>query len=178
MVPSIDLTAASIIPSELTGPLPRRTRISANGILSTIAPAVFLVGAVALSFRPGMNAMRETQIRAALLDVSSDALGGMPLIGSMMLVLMSVAVLISMRIDRRLVAEGAPAVAVIRDCSSGGRGGFRVKYEFRTEDGRVMNGSGKSDSPQEIGASICVLYLLRDPKRNRPYQSLNYRVAQ
>jgi hypothetical protein len=83
------------------------------------------------------------------------------------------------RMDRRLVAEGMPALAVITKCSPAkGRSGISIKYEFRTVDDRVVSGISGYDSLQEIGASICVLYLLRDPKLNRPYQLLNCRVAQ
>jgi hypothetical protein len=84
-----------------------------------------------------------------------------------------------LRLGRRLVAEGTPAVAVITKCFPGkGRSGISIKYEFRTIDGRVINGSSGYDSLQKTGTSICVLYLVRDPKQNHPYLSLNYYVAQ
>jgi hypothetical protein len=84
-----------------------------------------------------------------------------------------------MRMERRVVAEGAPAVASITRCFPLYRaGGFQVEYEFRAEDGRVTKGSGWYESSQESCASICVLYLPQNPQRNQPYPSRNYRVAQ
>jgi hypothetical protein len=84
------------------------------------------------------------------------------------------------RADRRLVAEGLPVVAVVTECSRnrGRSGGFIAKYEFRTADGSPAAGSGWYADPKEVGAKICVLYLPQNPRRNGPYASLNYRVAQ
>lgn len=83
-----------------------------------------------------------------------------------------------MRMERRVVAEGTPAVASITQCVPLYRaGGFQVKYEFHTEDGSVTKGSGWYGSSQESGANICVLYLPQNPQRNQPYPSRNYRVA-
>ena len=92
--------------------------------------------------------------------------------------LISVIVYVSMRIDRPLVTNGMPAVAVITKCTPHVRGGITVKYKFRAEDGSEMKGSSGYDSLQEIGASICILYLPWNPRRNQTYISLCYRVVQ
>ncbi len=102
----------------------------------------------------------------------------LPDIGMLILAALGMMLPVQLRAGRRLVAEGTPAVALITKCSPAkGRRGISIEYEFRTEDGRLVKGISRYDSPQEIGASICVLYLLGDPRQNRPYQSLYYRVA-
>lgn len=240
---NMSVAEVSIIPSELTGQLPRRTRLAKNGIVSVILLTILLVVAGALSFRPGMNAMQEMQTRAALRDLGSDAVGKvgrtrgyyldysftvdgrsftghalMPdrirdssqdydpllirylpsnpainrpagweesdpavwlsLLLPILLLLISAVMLVWMRIDRRLAAEGTPAVAVVTKCTVHGRGTNTFNYEFRTEDGRVIEENSQSYSLQEIGARICVLYLPQNPRRNLPYSSLGYRVSQ
>jgi hypothetical protein len=108
----------------------------------------------------------------------SNPLAWIPFFASVVLVLISVIVLTGMRIDRRLVAEGAPAVAVITKRNDHLRGGITIEYEFRTEDGRVTNGNSSCDGLPEIGESICILDLPWKPRRNQTYSSLWYRVAQ
>jgi len=82
--------------------------------------------------------------------------------------------------QRRIVMEGMPAVAAITNCSSGtGRSiWFAVTYEFRTEDGSVTEGRGRSGRALDVGAKICVLYLPQNPERSLPYGSANYRVVE
>ena len=104
-----------------------------------------------------------------------------PFFAPVALLLISLVVYISMHWDRHLVANGTPAVAVITKCterSGRSRNMFTIEYEFRTEGGIVTNGNSSSESRQEIGASICILYLLRNQRRNQTYTSLGYRVAQ
>jgi hypothetical protein len=86
------------------------------------------------------------------------------------------AILLTMRMDRRLVAEGKPAVAAVTRYSRS-KSGFNVKYEFRAEDGTTAKGGGWSQNRPEIGASMWVLYLPQNPGRNQPYPSLNYLVV-
>jgi hypothetical protein len=85
--------------------------------------------------------------------------------------------LVGLHRERKLIAEGAPAIAVVTKCSRGTRGRFLVEYEFHTEEWRVMTGRC-SDSRKEIGASFCVLYLAQNPRRNMTYPSSDYRVVQ
>jgi len=85
-------------------------------------------------------------------------------------------VLTQLRRQRRLVAEGVPTAGVVTKCYRGGKGSWWIDYQFRTEDGRVAKGI--DNVRLEIGATICVLYLPQDPRRNRPYLRSYYRVAQ
>jgi hypothetical protein len=84
---------------------------------------------------------------------------------------------IGLRTERKLLIEGVPADGLVTECAPGTRGGYRVKYEFRTEDGRVVQGKCGGER-QEIGATICVLYLRRDSRQNNLYSKQNYRVAE
>jgi hypothetical protein len=86
------------------------------------------------------------------------------------------AILLTKRMDRRLVAEGKPVVAAVTGCDRS-KSGFIVKYEFRAADGTMAKGDGWSQNRQEIGASIWVLYLPQNPGRNLLYPSLNYQVV-
>jgi hypothetical protein len=85
--------------------------------------------------------------------------------------------LISLGSDRKLAAEGAVAQGTVTGSSTGRRGGFIVKYEFRTEDGSVLNGIGASAELRQQGAAVWVLYLPARPGRNRPYPLMNWRVG-
>jgi hypothetical protein len=240
----MDIARESIIPRELTGQLPRRTRLAKNGVQSAMVLAILLVIAISSMIWAYMNAMQLTQTRTALRQASSEVIGkvdkrtksefhysfvvsGKPFTGHasiqrqtfqvsdpiailyvptnpsishpagweeptlvvwfpfflpILFLLISVAVRISMRIDQRLVVKGIPAVAVVTKCierygRSGQVNGFTIKYEFRTEDGMLINGNSSSESRQEPGASICILYLPRKPKRNQTYTSLCYRAV-
>ena len=235
----------STIPNELMGQLPRRIRLSENGVQLAIQAAGFLVCAAAFILWAGMNSMHVEQTRAALRRDSREAIGevssiiksrldytftveGRSFSGTAtkpnpqkirlqdsdtisirylpsnpavnhptaweeptrsiwflsifptIMMLFFVQRLHCLRMDRHLVAEGTPGVAVITECSPKSNGGFAVKYEFRAKDGRVIVGRSGWDSRQEIGANICILYPLKNPQRNQRYpsKSLNYRVAQ
>lgn len=94
------------------------------------------------------------------------------------LVLILMGLQLKMRFIRRLLAEGRPVVAVVTKRTRAGRGQVVVEYEFRTEEGRVMTGSWSDNPEEKIGASICVLYLPQNPRRNLIYPSSDYRVVQ
>jgi hypothetical protein len=94
------------------------------------------------------------------------------------LVLAGIALLISMRMERQLVVDGAPAAGVITKCSYGSRGGYTARYEFRAEDGRVMTKRVGVPGPLKVGSNIWVLYLRQNPRRSQLYPSSNYRVAE
>jgi hypothetical protein len=87
--------------------------------------------------------------------------------------------LLILRMQRRIVVEGMPAIARITACSSGtGRDGcYGVTYEFHTEDGTVVQGRARSGIVADIGAQTCVLYLPQKPERNMPYGLASYRVV-
>lgn len=101
-------------------------------------------------------------------------LAWIPFLYQMILVPALLVILVTMSNARRLVTVGRPAVAVVTDCSYHQKGGFQVKYEFLTEDGKVIKGNSSSDDEQKIGASVCVLYMPRNPRRNQAYDSLSY----
>jgi hypothetical protein len=245
MDPNMHFAGATTIPSDLTGQLPRRTRLAKNGIQSAIVLMILIAIAVAITLRVGMHAAQLTRTRTALRQDSNEVIGKVdkrtrsefyysfshngktftgraskqahnlqvsdplpilyvpsnpsinhpsaweepteldwvPYFGPVILLLISLAVHISMRWDRNLVAKGTPADAAITKCierhgRSGNVNGFTIQYEFRTEDGTVTNGNSSSETREEIGARICVLYLPRNPRRNQTYTSLCYRVAQ
>jgi hypothetical protein len=69
----------------------------------------------------------------------------------------------------QLVAKGTAVDAVVTECTENSKGGFRVSYEFCTEEGIKIQGRGWAASDQSAGDKICVLYLPRNPKRNQPY---------
>jgi hypothetical protein len=71
--------------------------------------------------------------------------------------------------DRKLLVWGKPVTGIVTNCRVSGRGIISIEYEFRTETGAQVRGSGNSTDQQETGAGICVLYLPQNPKRNLPY---------
>ena len=91
--------------------------------------------------------------------------------------LIGVPLIIQLRRDRQLVAEGVAAAGLIVKCSPRAKGGWDAKYQFRRQDGRVARGSSYSDR-LEVGSTVCVLYLPQNPRRNKIYSGLSYRVAQ
>ncbi len=262
---SLSVDSASIIPSELTGPLPRRLQTTGSGIYSLIVSTVVLAFTVLMALWGAKNTVQQIEHRAAIrrdgvetvgevtriwkgrhastidytftmngtlftgkaelpwqlqndversnslnirytpmhpeinhpaawewsfirwLPLSTDLIH-VPdfsaefgwLFGSLMWGSIGLVYLIALGRERTLVAEGVPATAVVTKCSPPkGRSGIVIKYEFRTLDGRVINGrSGGYDRLREIGANICILYLPQNPKRNQTYPSRNFRVAQ
>jgi hypothetical protein len=82
-----------------------------------------------------------------------------------------------LRSERKLLVNGTPAVGLVTSCTPGTRGSFSVKYEFRTEDGRVIQGKS-GGAPQKVGDTLCILYLPQDPRQSQPYPSGNYRVEE
>lgn len=238
---------AASIPSELTGPLPRRLRLSKNGIWMATAAAVMLALTAALALWFALDGVQQTRQRTALRQNGREAAGeitrvwsagrslktkvaysfvvnGVPFAGEarvpnqlvpslyasnaipiqylpenpainhptawewtmdwdsffgpavgMALTLFLFTIL---RSERRLVAGGSPAAGTITRCTPGRKGGFSVSFEFRAQDGDMTKGTGWSQSRQEVGERVCVLYLPQNPRRNLSYPSLNYRVAQ
>lgn len=77
--------------------------------------------------------------------------------------------------ERRFVREGSPTVGTVTSCALKERL-FRLEYDFSTEDGASIKGSGESRIPREIGSNIYVLYLPQNPRRSRPYPTPNFRV--
>jgi hypothetical protein len=100
-----------------------------------------------------------------------------PFLAIAMCLFISSVFFLSLRSDRTLVAEGEPAIGIVTKCSPWSRGGFIVRYEFRTAGGESLRGKGWPEDEYEAGAHICVLYLQRNPKRNKSYPMANYRAA-
>jgi hypothetical protein len=71
--------------------------------------------------------------------------------------------------ERKLLGWGKPVTGIVTNCRVSGRGIISIEYEFRTETGVQVRGSGNSPDQQETGAGICVLYLPENPRRNLPY---------
>jgi hypothetical protein len=84
-----------------------------------------------------------------------------------------------MRFERRLAIEGVAAIGVVTKCSVSGRGGefINLKYDFRTQDGILVQGRGDFKTRQEIGTKILILYLPQKPKQNGPYPLTAWRIA-
>jgi len=70
--------------------------------------------------------------------------------------------------DRKLAREGKVAKGVVVQ-STPDKTGFRLTYEFHTDDGAVVTGSCDSTEEYGKGANIWVLYLPKRPRRNHSY---------
>jgi hypothetical protein len=82
-----------------------------------------------------------------------------------------------LRRERKLLTEGLPAAGLVTECTRGSRAGYRVKYEFRTEDGSAVQGRCEGGR-RDIDATVCVLYLRQDPRQNMLYSKGNYCVVE
>jgi hypothetical protein len=91
-----------------------------------------------------------------------------------MLVGGSLAILFVLRRQAAVVAEGLPAPGIVTGCHRV-KGGWMVRYRFRTKDGTVAKGSCQMHK-LEIGTTVCVLYLQQNPRRNVMYPACLYRV--
>jgi len=91
-----------------------------------------------------------------------------------MLVAGGLVLLYILRRQAAVVAEGLPAPGIVTGCYRV-KGGWMVRYRFRTKDGTIAKGSSQSHK-MEIGATVCVLYLQQNPRRNLMYPACLYRV--
>jgi hypothetical protein len=87
----------------------------------------------------------------------------------------SIVLVVSLRRQARLAAEGCPSVGVVTGCYRVKRR-WSVRYQFRTKDGVTAKGSSRLDHPLDTGAAICVLHLPENPRRNQIYPLPLYRV--
>lgn len=104
-------------------------------------------------------------IWSPLMVALAPALGGFSLI-------------MKLRSQRRLAVAGLPAQGHITELTKGNRGGFMMKYEFRTEAGDLVGGGYGGDRTLEIGSAVCVLYLPAQPHRNQIYPIETFQVDQ
>lgn len=81
------------------------------------------------------------------------------------------------RLQASLLANGAAAQGVVTGTELV-KGEWRVRYQFRTPDGRWVKGSGHSHAAPALGGSVCVLYLSDAPRRSRIYPLGCYRLQQ
>ena len=99
-----------------------------------------------------------------------------PFILPVVLAAVAIALLISLRRQSEVAAEGLPAAGVVTKCSRV-KGGFAVRYQFRMKDGAIARGSSHVPRRLEVGATVCVLYLPQNPRRNQMYPTSLYRVT-
>jgi hypothetical protein len=85
--------------------------------------------------------------------------------------------LLPLGLERRMAAEGVPALAMVKKCTHT-RTGYVVHYEFRLGDGPKVKGRGWFQDPQEAGEGVWILYLPKNPRRNVPYPLSYFRVAE
>lgn len=234
-------------PTELTGALPRKTRMTRGGIKMVVGATLFLLGGSTLilfyfcwtaqemartvALRRGSSEAtgvvtrlwkaRSTQMMSYAFTANGFALTGecsvpvdhlaglreadplpvrflssnpamnhpaawegpdpdwwVPFVFSAVFPACGIVLIVGLRRDRQLLAEGVPTAGVVTRRSRGSRGGYAMEYQFRTENGRVAEGSGGCWNRPEIGSTVCVLYLPQNPRRNKAYSELTYRVAQ
>ncbi len=91
-------------------------------------------------------------------------------VGSLFLVAM-------VRRQAKVAAEGVPAPGVVTKCFRI-KGGWAARYQFRSKDGTIVKGRDRVHSKFDSGATICVLYLPDNPRRNYIYPLCLYRVTQ
>jgi hypothetical protein len=101
-----------------------------------------------------------------------------PLMCPILPVAIGIMMLVSDHKERRLLAEGLPAIATITESYFNRKIGYVAKYEFRTTDGGLEIGSSTFDDSQQVGCTLCVIYLPRNPRRNLPYPLFDYRIDQ
>ena len=251
MEPSPTLGRPAAIPSELTGPLPRKVRSSPGGIQSAFFAAAVVALALAGTSWMAMRGVHEFQNRAALRSEGVEASGQVtgfsyagkhngilvvqysfpvngisfpgkadvprrlerdvkgsstlpiryvpanpavnhpadwdeplfsavvPLMFPILPVAVGIMMLMSDHRERRLLAEGRPAIATItKSHLYGSRAHHYWQYEFRTRDGDIHTGMIPFDDSQQVGESFCVIYLPQNPRRNLPYPLFDYRIDQ
>ena len=78
-----------------------------------------------------------------------------------------------LRGQRRLLAEGRPALARVTQCRrvhGGGHTRSRVHYEFRILSGATRTGSYEVEkNPPPVGSTLVVIYDREEPRRNARY---------
>jgi hypothetical protein len=79
--------------------------------------------------------------------------------------------------NRKLLVWGRPVTGTVTKCSRT-RGAYSVKYEFCTETGELVKGSGESLGRREIGECIWILFLTKNPHRNGPYPFSDFCVKE
>jgi hypothetical protein len=99
-----------------------------------------------------------------------------PLFMTAMLLIAGSVLVRLLRTQHRLVAEGLPALACVTERVKGNRGGYFLKYEFRTETGEIANGGCAEEETQAVGSTISVIYLPSNPRASRLYPIETFKV--
>ena len=100
-----------------------------------------------------------------------------PLFGPVVFAVVGIVSAVSQSRQRKLLAEGQTAEAVVTACSRA-KGGFNIRYEYRTAEGERFNSSSVRKDSQGIGAKICVLYMPQQTRRNTLYPLDTYSVKE
>jgi hypothetical protein len=84
-----------------------------------------------------------------------------------------------MRFERRLAAEGIAAFGMVTKCSVSGRRGefINLKYDFRTQDGTLVQGGGDFKTRREVGSRILILYIPQNPAQSVLYPLSAWRIV-
>jgi len=93
-----------------------------------------------------------------------------------MLLFSSAILLVSVRRQANLLADGLPAPAVVTGCHRI-KGGWAANYRFRTQDGAIKTGRSTGRRKRAVGEAVCVLYLPEAPGRSAIYPLCSYRIA-
>lgn len=80
----------------------------------------------------------------------------------------AVLILLSLRLQARLLAEGRPAPGRVTEVKRADKH-MRVTYEFRMLNGAVGKGRSNTHRPPVVGSSVCVMYDPENPRRNALY---------
>ncbi|HZP07584.1 MAG TPA: hypothetical protein VFB43_21985 [Terracidiphilus sp.] len=99
-----------------------------------------------------------------------------PLLVPIILVPSGILMLSTQRRQKKLLTEGTPGAGVVTACTRV-KGGYNLKYEFTTAGGQSIAGRSSRSNSQEVGASVCILYMPQQPDRNVLYPSDYYRIA-
>lgn len=70
--------------------------------------------------------------------------------------------------ERTLARTGWVTEAKVIACAPKGSR-FRIDYEFLNEDQTLFDGANENSDEYETGSTIRVIYLRKNPRRNRPY---------
>lgn len=96
--------------------------------------------------------------------------GWLPYFAGLALAALSGLVAWSVQCQKRLLAEGRAAPALVTRHTRADHGKKRIHYDFPLLSGSAGKGKGgPTRNPAPVGAQICVVYDPDNPRRNAPY---------
>jgi hypothetical protein len=107
----------------------------------------------------------------------TDSAAWLPLFAPGMFLVPSIVFLYRLRLERKLILSGLPAIATVRRCSRR-KNGWSIGFEFLTQTGIEASGGGWSATARENGEQVCILYLPENPRISQPYPFQNYRLGE